>query len=125
VTIEDCIEHVENRFQLVHAAVRRTRQLMEGSNPLVPIKNRQTIVALREIAAGHVRVSSDTSKLDIPESPPLALDEEEALIDANIEEVSLEQMATKEQEEGPAGARNEPEADSDKAQANEDDAEQN
>lgn len=98
VTIEDCVEHLDNRFLLVHAAVRRTRQLIEGSKALVPIRNRQTVIALREIAAGKIRVAAKVSKLDVPESPPLAKDEEEALVEAVISEINLDEMAASKDE---------------------------
>jgi DNA-directed RNA polymerase subunit omega len=55
VTVEDCLEHVENRFALVILAAQRARQLMKKSPQLVPSKNRPAVTALREIAAGKVR----------------------------------------------------------------------
>ena len=55
VTIEDCLEHVENRFKLVLLASKRARQLSRMSDPLVERDNdKDTVVALREIAAGFV-----------------------------------------------------------------------
>jgi len=55
VTIEDCLEHVENRFKLVLLASTRARQLQHGATEFVPRgKDKDTVVALREIAAGHV-----------------------------------------------------------------------
>jgi DNA-directed RNA polymerase subunit omega len=55
VTIEDCLEHVENRFKLVLLASTRARQLSHGATEFVPRgKDKDTVVALREIAAGHV-----------------------------------------------------------------------
>lgn len=55
VTIEDCLEHVENRFKLVLLASARARQLSHGANEFVPRgKDKDTVVALREIASGHV-----------------------------------------------------------------------
>lgn len=55
VTIEDCLEHVENRFKLVLLATKRARQLSKGADEFVPRgKDKDTVVALREIAAGHV-----------------------------------------------------------------------
>lgn len=50
VTVEDCLEHEENRFALVILASRRARQLMKGAPSLVPSKNRAAVTALREIA---------------------------------------------------------------------------
>jgi DNA-directed RNA polymerase subunit omega len=55
VTVEDCLEYVDNRFSLVHLAVQRTKQLYKGSRPLVGCKNRETVTALREIAEGKTR----------------------------------------------------------------------
>ncbi|MGR9054244.1 MAG: DNA-directed RNA polymerase subunit omega [Gammaproteobacteria bacterium] len=55
VTIEDCLENVENRFKLVLLASKRARQLSKGADPFVVRgKDKDTVVALREIAAGHV-----------------------------------------------------------------------
>lgn len=55
VTVEDCLEHVENRFKLVLLASKRARQLHNGEEELVPRgKDKDTVVALREIAEGLV-----------------------------------------------------------------------
>ena len=55
VTVEDCLEHVENRFDLVLLASKRARQLFNGVEPLLPWENdKATVVALREIAEGLV-----------------------------------------------------------------------
>lgn len=55
VTVEDCLENVENRYQLVHLTAQRTRQLYRGANALVKCKNKQIVTALREIAEKKVR----------------------------------------------------------------------
>ncbi|NOY90867.1 MAG: DNA-directed RNA polymerase subunit omega [Deltaproteobacteria bacterium] len=57
VTVEDCLQHEENRFALVILASRRARQLMKGAPALVASKNRENVTALREIAAQKVRFS--------------------------------------------------------------------
>jgi DNA-directed RNA polymerase subunit omega len=55
ITVEDCLEHVDNRFDLVLLASRRARQLVNGVDPLLPWENdKATVVALREIAEGLV-----------------------------------------------------------------------
>jgi len=55
ITVEDCLENVENRFELVLVAARRTRQLQLGHDPLVPEdRDKHTVIALREIAEGLV-----------------------------------------------------------------------
>lgn len=54
VTVEDCLKNVKNRFELVIIAAKRARQLMRGKEPRVEWDNdKSTVVALREIAAGH------------------------------------------------------------------------
>ncbi len=61
VTVEDCLEHVDNRFQLVLVASKRARQLVQGKEPLLPWENdKPTVMALREIAEGYI----DASVLD-------------------------------------------------------------
>jgi DNA-directed RNA polymerase subunit omega len=54
VTVEDCLEHEENRFALVLLAAQRTRQLIKGAPALVTSKNRAAVTSLREIAAKQV-----------------------------------------------------------------------
>ncbi len=54
ITVEDCLNKVNNRFALIHMAAKRVRQLRKGAEPLVPSKNRDVVVSLREIAAGNV-----------------------------------------------------------------------
>jgi len=57
VTVEDCLENVENRFQLVMVASKRARAIaVHGAQPLVDWENdKPTVVALREIAAGFIK----------------------------------------------------------------------
>jgi DNA-directed RNA polymerase subunit omega len=55
VTVEDCLENVDNRFQLVLVATKRARQLANGRDAMVEWENdKPTVVALREIAEGYV-----------------------------------------------------------------------
>ena len=55
ITVEDCLDNVDNRFDLVLLASRRARQLVNGVDPLVPWENdKPTVVALREIAEGLI-----------------------------------------------------------------------
>ena len=59
ITVEDCLEHVENRFDLVLLAARRARQISQGADPLVPAENdKPTVLALREIAENLINASS-------------------------------------------------------------------
>jgi DNA-directed RNA polymerase subunit omega len=57
VTVEDCLEHEENRFALCILAAKRTRQLNRGVPALVESKNRAAVTSLREIAASRVKYS--------------------------------------------------------------------
>lgn len=56
ITVEDCLDHVENRFELVMLATRRARQMRRyGFEALVPEENdKPTVIALREIAEGFI-----------------------------------------------------------------------
>jgi DNA-directed RNA polymerase subunit omega len=73
VTVEDCLDNVDNRFQLVLVAAKRARQLANGVTPFVDWENdKPTIVALREIAAGKI----GPSILEEQVRPELELEEE-------------------------------------------------
>ena len=64
VTIEDCLDNVENRFALTLLAARRARQLMKGAEPVVDSpKNKELVTSLREIAAGRVTFDTDVPTL--------------------------------------------------------------
>ncbi|MDI6789843.1 MAG: DNA-directed RNA polymerase subunit omega [Thermodesulfobacteriota bacterium] len=54
VTVEDCLKKVNSRFSLVNLATKRVKQLRSGAQPMVQSKNKEIVVALREIAAGKV-----------------------------------------------------------------------
>jgi len=55
VTVEDCLDKVANRFELVLIASKRARQIANGAEPFVPWDNdKPTVVALREIAEGFM-----------------------------------------------------------------------
>ena len=59
VTVEDCLENVDNRFELVMVSSKRARQIAtEGKEPMVAIENdKPTVLALREIAEGFIDAS--------------------------------------------------------------------
>jgi len=69
ITVEDCLDRVDNRFGLIHLAANRVRQLRKGAEPLIICKNRDTVVALREIAAGKVFQKEPDSKKTLAEKP--------------------------------------------------------
>lgn len=59
ITVEDCLDHVDNRFELVIVGSKRARQLaVQGRDPLVPEENdKPTVIALREIELGLIDAS--------------------------------------------------------------------
>lgn len=55
ITVDDCMKHINNRFELALAATARARQIANGATPLVePSRDKPTVIALREIAHGKV-----------------------------------------------------------------------
>ena len=56
ITVEDCLEKIPNRFQLVLAATYRARMLAQGHTPKIDSKNKPGVTALREIAAGKIGI---------------------------------------------------------------------
>jgi len=54
ITVEDCLEKIPNRFELVLLGARRAKQLLKGARPLVQSDNKEVVTALREIADAQV-----------------------------------------------------------------------
>ena len=88
VTVEDCLDRIGNRFQLVLVATKRARQIAMGASPVVAEENdKPTVLALREIADGMV----DESILDdvsAQEHAGESLVSEEELVDSTGQEPS-------------------------------------
>lgn len=62
ITVEDCLENIDNRFELVLTATKRARQIAHGAEPLVDRENdKPTVIALREIAEGLI----DTERVTV------------------------------------------------------------
>ena len=60
VTVEDCLEQVNNRFALVHLVSKRAKQLLKGSQPVIPkVKNKFIVTSLREVAKGYVAFENE------------------------------------------------------------------
>ena len=79
LTVEDCLENVDNRFELVLVASRRARQIAMGADPLVPLDNdKPTVLALREIAENLI--NSDTVEEEVT-----LQDDLEALIEGELQ----------------------------------------
>ena len=57
VTIEDCLEQIPNRYKMIIAAMKRVKQLVKGKPPAIDTEgSKPTVVALREIAAGKIKI---------------------------------------------------------------------
>lgn len=62
ITVEDCLENIDNRFELVLTATKRARQIGHGAEPMVEEENdKPTVIALREIADGLI----DSESVDV------------------------------------------------------------
>ncbi len=78
LTVEDCLDYVDNRFELVLVSAKRARQLAMGAEPLVPVDNdKPTVLALREIAENLI----DKDKLD---EEVVVEDDLEAMIEGDL-----------------------------------------
>ena len=79
LTVEDCLENVENRFELVLVAAKRARQIAMGADALVPLDNdKPTVLALREIAENLI--NSETVDEEV-----VIQDDLEALIEGEMQ----------------------------------------
>ena len=54
ITVEDCLKHIPNRFDMTLSATYRARQLAQGHRPKIISHDKPTVTALREIAAGEI-----------------------------------------------------------------------
>ena len=55
ITVEDCLENIDNIFEMVLVAAKRARRIAHGADTLVELENdKPTVIALREIAEGHI-----------------------------------------------------------------------
>ena len=90
ITVEDCLQKINNRFQLIHVAAKRVRQLRKGSESTITSKNKDVVVALREIAAGSVIKREKALQVDLPENNVEILPEELATQPETDQETSPE-----------------------------------
>lgn len=80
ITVEDCLKHIDNQFDLVMVAAKRARRLANGQDPLVEIENdKPTVIALREIAAGLINAEI-LEEMGQPEEDILSSEEAEELL---------------------------------------------
>ena len=106
ITVEDCLEKVSNRFALIHLAAKRVRQLRKGVEPLVIADNTDTVIALREIAAGKVFMAKMPAQTEpVEEATETEMQTPSEEID-DLEKVSMAQTpAQTEVVEGPSEAQ--------------------
>jgi DNA-directed RNA polymerase subunit omega len=72
ITVEDCLQNVDNIFNLVLLAAQRARRLANGAEATVPWENdKPTVLALREIAAGNITPEMLREPEPLPEPPPV------------------------------------------------------
>ena len=77
LTVEDCLQHVNNRFELVLKAAKRARELERGAEPLVEWeKDKPTVVALREIAENPAALKKSEPEVEAESETNLDLEEE-------------------------------------------------
>jgi DNA-directed RNA polymerase subunit omega len=89
VTVEDCLDKVDNRFQLVLVATKRARQLAKGAEPFVEWENdKPTVVALREIAEDFVTPSILDEKPEDTEAAEVEMGEALSAVDEQAETVA-------------------------------------
>jgi DNA-directed RNA polymerase subunit omega len=79
ITVEDCLQKVNNRFTLIHMAAKRVRQLRKGAEPTIPSKNKDIVVSLREIASGNIRKIERAEENPLIDNPTTGLLEEPEL----------------------------------------------
>ena len=81
ITVEDCLDRIDNRFEMVLTATKRARQIANGAEPLVEEENdKPTVIALREIAEGLVdpeRVDVIQAEIEAAEAFDTPLEEDE------------------------------------------------
>ncbi len=75
ITIEDCLNKDYNKFSVVSIALKRVMQLKRGMEPLVISTNREIVTALREIAAGKVKLKVEKGEALQDQEPPENTDE--------------------------------------------------
>lgn len=65
ITVEDCLEQVDNRFLIVQMSIKRIKQYREGYKPLVNSDNKEVVTSLREVAAGKVKPAESIEEAGI------------------------------------------------------------
>jgi len=93
VTIEDCLEKIDNAYDIVSLASQRAKDILDGSEPKIDYSGKPTVIALKEIAEGLIDMSyfETRRKQKIEEQFSEAIAEEEAIADINVDAQQLVQ----------------------------------
>lgn len=92
VTVEDCLEKIPNRFELVLSAARRARQIEQGADPYVPMgKEKPVVIALRELGEGLI----DPKKIE-------QIENERSLAQSQVTEAEIREELAQFAEQGKA-----------------------
>ena len=122
ITVEDCIDKFESRFELVLVASNRARKLHSGETPTVEKDNdKPTVIALREIADESVSVDSLKDKLIQEYQTVSPLDEEELSLDYDSSVTEIEEETTEDNVQLSEGNNETQVLNEDKSSADEDD----
>jgi len=104
ITVEDCLDHVDNRFELVLVGTKRARQIATGGkSPMVPEENdKPTVIALREIEEGFVTPDILTAVEEPAFEETFILGDNDELIPVSAEDGLAEILSAGDQGEAPA-----------------------
>lgn len=93
VTIEDCLEKIDNAYDIVSLASQRAKDILDGSEPKIDYSGKPSVIALKEIAEGLIDMSyfETRRKEKIEEQLSEAIAEEEAISDINNDAQQLAQ----------------------------------
>ena len=93
VTIEDCLEKIDNAYDIVSLASQRAKDILDGSEPKIEYSGKPSVIALKEIAEGLIDMSyfETRRKEKIEEQLSEAIAEEEAIADINDDAQQLAQ----------------------------------
>lgn len=96
VTIEDCLEKIDNAYDIVSLASQRAKDILDGSEPKIDYSGKPSVIALKEIAEGLIDMSyfETRRKEKIEEQLSEAIAEEEAIADINDDAQQLAQTET-------------------------------
>lgn len=83
ITVEDCLNHVDNRFELVRVGSKRARQIAtQGKEPMVdPLNDKPTVIALREIEMGLIDASTFLKETEEEDNEPMVIIPQEPSLD--------------------------------------------